>query len=225
MSNIKNPPSFNPEADDYASWKSDIEVWKLITDMTDVKIGAAVYLALQGKAREVVRTLSTAEIGAADGYTTITNALDAVYQADASSLAFSAFTEFYEFRREAGQDFAQFIVEYEKRYFKVKRSLIGELADGVQAFFLLKAANLTAESENLALATAKLEFKDMRDKIMKIFGDPGVLDDSRMVPDVKQEALYGHGYEKGRGRGFRGGYEGVRDSGRDGLYSRVQDGV
>ena len=71
---------------------------------------ATVYLALQGKAREVVRTLSTAEIGAADGYTTITNALDAVYQADASSLAFSAFTEFYEFRREAGQDFAQFIV-------------------------------------------------------------------------------------------------------------------
>ena len=146
MSNVKNPPGFNPEADDYASWKSDIDVWKLFTETKPEKLGAAVYLALQGKAREVVRTLSTADIGALDGYDKIIAALDAVYLADAASLAFTAFTEFYEFRREAGQDFSQFIVEYEKRYFKVKKSIIGELADGVQAFFLLKAANLTAES-------------------------------------------------------------------------------
>ena len=74
--------------------------------------------------------------------TKIISALDAVYVAAAASLAFTAFTEFYEFRCEAGQDFSQFIVEYENRYFKVKKSIIGELADGV----LVKAANLTAES-------------------------------------------------------------------------------
>ena len=78
---------------------------------------------------------------------------------------------------------------------------------GVQAFFLLKAANLTPESEKLARATSKLEYPDMRDKLMKIFGDPGVLDSDDMVPEVKQEVFYGSNRDRKRGRG-RGGYRG-----------------
>ena len=71
MSGIKSPPVFNPELDDdYASWKSDIAIWKLFTDTRAEKIGAAVYLSLQGKAREVVRPLTATEIGAADNQRT-----------------------------------------------------------------------------------------------------------------------------------------------------------
>ena len=198
------------EVDDYISWKSDIEVWKMLTDVKPEKIGLSVYLALQGNAREIVRTLSTAEIGTVDGYDKIIQKLDAVYKADESAAAFSSFTDFYEFRREAGQDFSQFIVDYEKRYFKVKSSCIGELPEGVQAFFLLKAANLTLESEKLVRATAKLEFRDMREKIMKVFGDPGVLNESDMVPNVKEEALYGQWQDKrGQRRNYRGAGRGT----------------
>ena len=53
MASSKNAPSFNPEADDYASWKSDVEVWRLLTEIKPEKIGPAVYLALQGKARDI----------------------------------------------------------------------------------------------------------------------------------------------------------------------------
>ena len=42
---------------------------------------------------------------------------------------------------------------------------------------ILKAANLTVASEKLARATAKLEYKDMREKLSRIFGDPGVLEE------------------------------------------------
>ena len=65
MSNIKSPPVFFPE--DYISWKNDIAIWKLFTDTKVEKVGAAVYLALQGKAREVVRELTPREIGCKEG--------------------------------------------------------------------------------------------------------------------------------------------------------------
>ena len=217
--NIKNPPSFDPETDDFVSWKNDLSVWKMFSDYQKKKIGPAVYLSLKGKAREAVRTMDVTKLNEDAGYDTLITKLDGIYLTDDSSLAFTAFQEFYEYRREAGHNFSQFIVEFEKRYFKVKCSVIKELPDGVLAFFLLKAANLTTESEKLARATANLELKDMKDKIMKIFGDPGVLNDSEMTPEVKEEALYGSSYERGRGRfrggyrgGFRGGYRNANDT-------------
>lgn len=64
-----------------------------------------------------------------------------------------------------------------------------DLPEGVRTFFLLKAANLTDESEQLAGATANLTYKDKCDKVMKISGDPGVLTEKDSVPEVK--VLYG----------------------------------
>ena len=75
---------------------------------------------------------------------------------------------------------------------------------------------MNTESEKIARATAKLEYADMRDKLGKIFGDPGVLDSVDMVPEIKQEVNFGHGYDRfprgGCGGGnsrFRGGYNGT----------------
>ena len=56
------------------------------------------------------------------------------------------------------------------------------------------------QSEKLVRATAKVEFSDMRDKIMKVFGDPGVLNETNMVPDVKEEVMYGQSYPQGNQR-------------------------
>ena len=35
--------------------------------------------------------------------------------------AFCAFKEFYEFKRSAGQNFSEFIVEYDQRYHKIEK--------------------------------------------------------------------------------------------------------
>ena len=162
------PPVFHAEEDDdYVAWKNDIEVWRMLTDMKAEKLGAAVYLALKGRAREVVRNLKPAELGAEGGFEKVIEALDAVYLKDETTQAYCAFKEFYEFRRSAGQNFAEFIVEYDQRYHKLKKYGM-ELPEGVQAFFLLKTANLTADSEKLARATARLEYKDMREKLARI---------------------------------------------------------
>ena len=205
--NIKNPPVFHPdEDDDYLSWKADVEVWKEFTDTKVEKLGLAIYLALKGKAREAARTLKAADLKKEGGYELIIRELDKVFQADETSRAFCAFKEFYEYKRNSGEGFPDFIVEFEKRYNKVVQYQM-ELPEGVKAFFLLKSANLSAESEKLARAVSKLEYADMRDKLQKIFGDPGVLGDKDEVPNVKEEVFYGDGYDRGRG-GYRGGYRG-----------------
>ena len=83
----------------------------MLTDTKPEKIGAAVYLPLKGKAREVVRKLTETTIGDATGYAEIFKALDYVYLADTTTGTFTAFKEFYEFLREGGMDFSKFIVE------------------------------------------------------------------------------------------------------------------
>ena len=100
MSSRKNPPNFDPEVDDYTSWKSDVAIWKLYTDTADVKVGPAVYLSLQGKARDVVRGMTPQIVGAATVYDSIIAELDKVYLSNESSRAFVAIQELYGYRRE-----------------------------------------------------------------------------------------------------------------------------
>ena len=84
-----------------------------------------------------------------------------------------------------------------------------DLPEGVQAFFLLHAANMTEENEKLARTTAgKLSYSNMKETIMRIFGDPGAVGDEVKAPAIKEEVLYA-GYQRGssrrggRGRGNR----------------------
>ena len=46
-----------------------------------------------------------------------------------------------------------------------------ELPTGAKAYFPLQAANLTIDNEQLAKATAKLDYEDMKNQIQKVFGD------------------------------------------------------
>ena len=80
--NLKAPPTFNPESDDYLAWKMDVEVWEIYTELDKKKRGPAVYLQLQGNAREALRELKIAEIGTDDGLKSITTKLDGVYLKD-----------------------------------------------------------------------------------------------------------------------------------------------
>ena len=86
-----------------------------------------------------------------------------------------------------------------------------DLPEGVQAFFLLNPTNMTEENEKLARTTAgKLTYSNMKETIMRIFGDPGVVRDKVKAPAIKEKVFYA-GY--GRGSSRRGG------RGRDNRYS------
>ena len=72
---LKVPPAFS-EKDDYLSWKSDINVWQMFTDLDKKKQGPAVYLAVTGRARETVLELLAAQLGGDNGLDKIIRKLD-----------------------------------------------------------------------------------------------------------------------------------------------------
>ena len=206
----KQPPTFNPEGgDSYVHWKADIEIWRLLGD-TKIKQGPAVYLSLQGDARNAVRHLKPADLASDEedsGVDLIIRELDKVYLKDETARTFHAIKQVIEFRREAGCGFSKFFVEFQSRYRELAKFNI-EVPDSLKAYFLIKAANLSDEHERLVRATSKMESEDMKDKLQKVFGE--FTDKEEMQEGslpVKEECLYTQrrffkkGSYQGQGRG------------------------
>ena len=201
---LRNPPILSDDVE-YADWKADMDIWALYTNLEKKKRGPALYLSLQGKARECARGLTSAEIGADDGVKVITTKLDAVFQADVNMRTFMSFKSFYEYRRPAGIGIQEFIIHYEALYSKLGTFDIN-LPEGVQAFFLLTAANISEDSEKLARATcSEMKYQKMKETILKIFADPAVGNgQNEPAPSIKAEPVY---YNKvTHSGGYRGSF-------------------
>ena len=207
-SNIEAPPVLKEE-DDFLSWKNDIEVWQLFTDMEAEKQGPAVYLTLTGRAREGVCGLLPADLGKNDGLKKILDKLDSIFLQDANTRAYLAFKEFYEYKRSPGQLFSDFIVNFDRLYSKIMKHDM-KLPEPVRAYFLLNAVNMSEDNEKLARTTCgDLTYDNMKDKIMKIFGDPTYSENNRCVVPVKQECFvsYKNQGQKYNRQRFRGGFK------------------
>ena len=163
------PPELNNESN-YADWKYDVSVWKMLTKLENKKQGPALYLNLKGKARECVRGISLDVIGAENGFSKLLDALDKLYLKDENTRAFIAFKEFYNYRR-SSENITDFLAHFEYLYAKLTQFDM-TLPQGVQAFFLLNAINVSADHAKLARATCtELTYENMKSNIVKIFGD------------------------------------------------------
>ena len=92
MTTLKQPPIFNPNGgDSYMNWKSDIEIWQLFTKEELKRLGPAVYLSLQGDARNAVCAMDKKYIGKDNGINLIIAELDKVFMKDETTRAFCAF--------------------------------------------------------------------------------------------------------------------------------------
>ena len=79
--NCKAPPWLTSSTC-YEDWLKEIEVWQAFTDLTDEKQGPAIFLTLEGKARETVLDLDIKEIKAKNGVESIVKALNKLYLKD-----------------------------------------------------------------------------------------------------------------------------------------------
>ena len=165
MSNIKSPPIFNPDKDDdYCAWKNDVEVWQAFAKEKPRQQGPAVYLSLKGRAREAVRGISINDLKKYDGVEEIIRILEEIFQSGETTRAYHPFKDYVEYRRSRDQNFSSFAVAYEKIYREMKRYKL-DLPTGVQAFFLLQAANVTRDLEKMVRTTATLVCGDIKEKI------------------------------------------------------------
>ena len=174
------------------------------------------YLTLSGRARDCVRDLKPEEIGHVNGVKKITDKLDSLFLKDENTRAYLAFKEFYDYRRPSGVNITDFLVKFEYLYHKLSNHDV-RLPEGVRAFFLLTASNVSEENERLARATcASMTYDNMKLTIKKIFGDPAAADGDSGAPSVKSEPVFvaenesalqtrsWHGRGRGRvSRGFR----------------------
>ena len=210
---LKTPPVLESE-DSYSEWRHDLDIWELFTDLPAAKKGPAVYLSLSGRARDCVRDLSKEDIGHVDGVKKILEKLDKLFLKDKDTRAFLAFTEFYDYRRPSGVNMTDFLGKFEYLYTKLGNFDV-VLPEGVQAFFLLKAANISEENERLARATcAAVTYEGMKTALRKIFGDPASSQGDSGAPSVKAEPVFASEHESAlqtrswrgrwRGRGNRG---------------------
>ena len=187
---FKSPPVLIDE-NDYSNWKQDMEIWQMFTELEKKKQGPAVYLNLEGKARECLRDIKPEELGSEQGVAKIVTKLDTLFEKNKNTQTFLAFNEFHEYRRSSGVNIIEFLVHYEYLYSKLVRFEI-KLPEGVQAYFLLKAANISDENERLARATCgEMTYGNMKDCIKKIFGDSTSGDgNDGGVPAVRSEPVF-----------------------------------
>ena len=210
----KCPPQLTDDIS-YQDWKRDVTIWQLFTALEKKKQGPALYLSLQGKAKVCVRDLKPEDIGKEGGFKLILDKLDKAIEEDINYQTFSAFKTFYQFRRPGDMGMTEFIIKYESLYHQLEEFDM-KLPEGVQAFFVLTAANISEENERLARVTCpELKYAEMKETLLRIFADPGATGGSEQVPAVKVEPIYkvshrGNSYRGNsyRGNSYRGNYRG-----------------
>ena len=79
-SGFKNPPSFGDGETNYETWRNELEIWCLVTDVKIEKQALAVGLSLHGQARAIALELDKTKLNAADGIEFLLNALDPVFK-------------------------------------------------------------------------------------------------------------------------------------------------
>ena len=207
-SSLKTPPELNDDTN-YQDWKTDLEVWEMYTELPAKRKGPAVFLALQGAARDCLRELTPARIGSDNGFELICQKLDQVYLENVNYRAFTAFKNFYDFKRPSDMSIKDFVISYELLYHHLDEYGM-TLPEGVQAFFILKAANVTEEAERMArVSCQELTYDTMKSTILRLFCEPGASNEDTKIPAVKSEPVFKVSHKasyRGSQRRGRGGY-------------------
>ena len=165
----KAPPKLDLSATTFEDWLYDINVWSKLPGDAGSK-GAMLYLSLEGKAKDTVRSEVTLdEINhTTDGVKNILNCLKALYKKDESKRQYQIFQSFINFERSPSQSVRDYIVEFNLKYNKVK-SATGDLPDALLANRLLEGCKLSSEQKEICNATCStFNFDNMKLQIERV---------------------------------------------------------
>lgn len=200
----KAPPTLSEDIS-YENWKKEIKIWQIFTNVDKKKQAAAIFLTLEGKARDAVLEMNIETLNADNGVDKVIETLDSLFKKDTLQLAFTNYDNFEKFCKTEEMTMKQYVIEFERLHNKAKQYGM-ELPDGILAYKLLVNARLPEQQERLVKATiTELTFSGMKNQLKRIFGDI-VQQDRVNVNDIKVEPTYhgSHQYFRGRGRYFRG---------------------
>ena len=189
--NVKDPPLWI-DGMSYEEFKKEVEVWQLLKAATDIEEGPFIFRILPLNAKNAVQKLTPAEIGSKDGLKKILDILDIAYLAEKNQRIFIDLEAFEKFKRPSTMSMSTFLLEFEALQRKVEQHEC-KYPDGVLAYKVLQAANLSSEHEKLCKATittGNWSYKAIVDQIKKIFSD--ITPNTSRVADkpIKVESTY-----------------------------------
>ena len=187
----KNPPVF--DGDNYETWKNEIEIWRLVTDLDKKKQALAVTLSLKGQARAKALEIDAAKLNLDTGMTELISALDSIYKGDKIDIAYSAYSSFDGYRR-GDTSIGDYIIEFERRNNRCKRHDM-LLPDSVLAFKLLDGAGLDKQQKQLILTAVAtdLKYDNVKAALKRILGgesNASTLAQQESGIIIKQESAY-----------------------------------
>ena len=189
MSYTKAPPSLKA-CKNYKDWVKLIKVWSTVTSLDKTRQGPAVLLSLEGQSQDAALEIDSEDLNKETGLAMIIERLDQIYLKDELAEKYNALEQFEMYRRPADTTIRDFLIEFEKRHFKVKSYKLVYPQD-ILAFRLLKSANLDTMNEQLVKATiTDLDYSSMKEKLIKIFSDDKRTPVTPNEFQFKQETLY-----------------------------------
>ena len=166
------PPSFK-EGNNYEAYKKEIEIWQLMKPCSAEEQGPLLFRTLTGRAKVAALELSVKEVGSAKGLELILKKLDKLYLADKNKRICSVLEQFESFRRSPNMTMAMFVLDFERLHNELEKFQI-VYPDGVLAYRIMKAANMSRGHEELlraTVATGEWSYDAVKEQLSKIFND------------------------------------------------------
>ena len=116
----KNPPALD-EDKSYETWKSEIDIWRLMTDVEKERQALALVLSLSGQARQRALEIEVADLNKANRVDTLLESLDELFLKNKIDLAYETYSKFEQFKKTDSMSMTEYIVEYERLYTRCKR--------------------------------------------------------------------------------------------------------
>ena len=176
MAGYKNPPVFSKEKP-YDRYVDEIRAWCIVTELDKKKQGVAIALSFpesdpSGVRDKVFNELKLETINADDGVEKLIEYLDKLFKKDELSEVYERYILFDRYERESEMKIDDFILEFERRYNRIKQKDMN-LPAGVLAFKLLDASKLPHDKRQLALTavdyTKKNELFDQMKSCYQLF--------------------------------------------------------
>ena len=163
------PPPLLSKSRLYSDWKKKILLWKAYSTLEDSKKATAVLFTLEGEAEEAALQVPIEELQANSGLDKLITKLDELYLKDVTIDKFQALEAFSNYKRKSEATINEHIVEFEKRYYKIKQYGT-TLPDDFLAFKLLKSANLSKLEERITKSPIEdLTLPAMKAQLKKLF--------------------------------------------------------
>ena len=160
----------------YSHWKSLVEVWQDLTELSSDKRADALLLTLDPDGQNLAMQVPREERKADDGVAKILEKLDTLYEQNTTQKLFSVFEKFEMFRRAPETSLAKYISDFEIITNELK-ALKVVIPEALLAFKLLKYAGLSEECARIvriacntnAKGAEALTMENMKTTILNAF--------------------------------------------------------